>query len=300
MKIQLNSLIVLLLIFGSMLSACAPEQTPAPAPTSTPAAVSTPVPTQTPAPLPTVTAAIDPTAAAAIQMDCTDQANLANSVFRAENNTWGKGDLTGWSQCIGLETGTDGTLSARWTWDWLNSGGNVKAYPEIVFGQKPGSQTSSPDLPEKIDLLQDVTITYDIASTHTGSGNIAFDIWLTNTQNPDTWGAPPITHEIMIWLDAYGSMAPGGNWTEKVEIDGSIYQVYFGADFGGGWDYIAFSKVDPRLGKGSINLVSFLKYMKSKGYVTGEEYVASIEFGNEVTSGSGETLLRGYAISVKK
>ena len=92
--------------------------------------------------------------------------------------------------------------------------------------RKPGSQSTTPDLPLQISLVKSAVITYDVASTHTGSGNTAFDIWLTDTANPDTWGVPPITHEIMIWLEAYGSLAPGGNWVETVPIGGADYSIY--------------------------------------------------------------------------
>ena len=91
----------------------------------------------------------------AIPLNCDDQAVIDYGVYRAENNTWGKGTLSGWSQCIGLGAGLDGTLVGRWTWDWPISGTNVKAYPEVIFGQKPGSTTTSSDLPRQISSVSD-------------------------------------------------------------------------------------------------------------------------------------------------
>jgi hypothetical protein len=300
MKKNFQVTFVLFLLSISLLSACGPGQvfgpTLTPTPTFTPTQTLAPTPTFTPTPAPTPTV---PAFISAITMNCDDQAGVVNGVYRAENNTWGKGTLQGWSQCIGLGNGPDGTLAGRWTWDWLNSGGNVKAYPEIVFGQKPGSSTTSPDLPEKISSVGELVITYDITSTHTGSGNIAFDIWLTNTQNPSKWGVPPITHEIMIWLDRYGSMGPGGNWVEQVDIDDTPYAVYVGENWGDGWTYIAFVSRDPQLGVRTLNLLSFLSYLRAKSLVTGEEYIASIEIGNEVAGGTGETILNKYAVSVR-
>jgi hypothetical protein len=128
---------------------------------------------------------------------------------------------------------------------------------------------------------------------------MAFDIWLTDTQNPSTWGVPPITQEIMIWLDYYGWMRPGGTWLEQTSIDGVPYNVYVGENFGDGWRYIAFVRAKLQLGAGSLNLVSFLTYIQGKGLATGEEYLASIELGNEVVSGAGETILHQYAVSVR-
>jgi hypothetical protein len=285
---------VLLLLSSFLLSACGAGQVLGP--TLTPTSTMTPTPTLTLAPAPTMTAS---SAISVIPMNCDDQGGAVKGVYRAENNTWGKGDLSGWSQCIGLGNNPGGTLVARWTWDWLDSGTNVKAYPEVIFGQKPGSSTSSPDMPEKINNVDELMITYDITSSHTGSGNTAFDIWLTNTQNPLKWGAPPITHEIMIWLDRYGGLAPGGSWVERVDIDGMTYSVYKGENYGDGWTYIAFVAKTFQPGAGTLNLRSFLSYLRDKGFVTGDEYIASIELGNEVVSGTGETMLNQYSVSIR-
>jgi len=297
---------VLFLLSSLLLAACGPGQvfgpTLTPTPTLTLTPTYTPTPTFTPIPTLTLTPAATTTVStyiSAITMNCDDQATAVNGAFRAENNTWGKGALTGWSQCVGLGSGPDGTLVGRWTWDWLNSGNNVKAYPEIVFGQKPGSSTTSPDLPIKINSVNYLVITYDITSTHTGSGNLAFDIWLTNTQNPAKWGVPPITHEIMIWLDHYGGLAPGGNWIETVNIDGANYSVYKAENWGDGWRYIAFVRPEGQPLAGTLNLGGLLSYMKDKGFATGDEYVASIEIGNEVASGAGETILNKFSVSVR-
>ena len=194
----------------------------------------------------------------------------------------------------------DGTLAARWTWDWLNSGTNVKAYPEIIFGQKPGSATTSKVMPIKISDIGAVTVSYDVASTSTGSGDVAFDIWLTDSPSPSSWGVPPITHEIMIWLDRQGGMSPGGNFIERVSLDSSTYAVFDADKWGQGWKYIAFVSAESRLGVGILNLGNFFSYLREKNLVTGDEYLASIEFGNEVAGGAGETVVKRYAVSVQK
>ena len=87
----------------------------------------------------------------------------------------------GCSQCIGLETSADGSAAAQWTWDWLDFIGGVKAYPEIIFGQKPGTQSTTPELPRPVNQISSLVMRYDITSTSSGTANLAFDIWLTNT-----------------------------------------------------------------------------------------------------------------------
>jgi len=294
MKKHRVAIVLFLLSSGLFLHACGPGQVFNPTPSSSPP---TTTPASTNTPVPELTSA---DAASTVTMNCGDGALIDIGDYQAQNNTWGKGELSGWSQCIGIETGADGTLVGRWTWDWLNSGSNVKAYPEIVFGQKPGSATTSEALPIKISDIGAATISYDVSSTYTGSGNVAFDLWLTDTPNPSTWGVPPITHEIMIWLDRQGGMQPGGAYSERVSLDGSTYVVYVADNWGQGWKYIAFASAESRLGVGTLDLGSFFSYMREKGLVQGDEYLASIEFGNEVATGAGETDVNSYTVSVQK
>ena len=78
-----------------------------------------------------------------------------------------------------------------------------------------------------------------------------------------------------------------------------LYNIYVGENFGQGWRYIAFVRAKSQLGAGTLNLVSFLSYIQAKSLATGDEYLASIEFGNEVVSGAGETIVHMYGISVR-
>jgi hypothetical protein len=287
------AIVLLFLLPGLFLTACGSGQVFTPTLTSLPSAA--PTATNTPVPEPTSTD-VD----GIISMNCEDEALIDTGDYRVQNNTWGNGNLSGWSQCIGLGMKADGTVVARWTWDWLSSGTNVKAYPEIIFGQKPGSTTTSEALPIQISEVGAATISYDVSSTYTGSGNVAFDLWLTDTPNPSTWGVPPITHEIMIWLDSRGGMHPGGTHLEQVSFDGFAYNVSVGENFGQGWRYIAFASVESQLGAGTLDLGSILSYIREKNLVKGDEYLASIEFGNEIIGGAGETVVNRYTVSVQK
>jgi hypothetical protein len=283
------AIVSILLLSGLFLHACGSVQmlspTPSPSHTSAPTAANTPEPTAT---------------EITITMKCDDQALIDSGDYRAENNTWGKGNLSGWSQCIGIGTGTDGALAGRWTWDWLNSGTNVKAYPEIIFGQKPGNVTTSKVMPIKISDIGAATVSYEFSSVYGGSGNVAFDLWLTDTPNPSTFGVPPITHEIMIWLDRQGGMAPGGTFRERMNLGGATYAVFVADKWGQGWKLINFVSSESRLGVGTLDLGNFLSYLREKNLLTGDEYLASIEFGNEVASGAGETIVKRYTVSIQK
>jgi hypothetical protein len=288
-KLQVS--LVFLILLSSFLSACVVE-------TSTPV-LPTPSSSSTPSPvLPTLT--LSPTSLyRPINLRCGDWMMINNGEYQARNNTWNKGDITDWQQCIGLGNDTDGTLMARWTWDWPASD-TIVAFPSILFGHVPPVDPTTETLPINLDEINSATVSYEIESEYTGRGNVAFDIWLMDTQLPTQWGVPPLTHEIMIWIDVSSGRHPPGRLVDQVSIDGIQYKVYVADNFGAGYRYIAFASETSLLGSESLNLVSFFSYLRQQDLVTGEVYLAAIELGNEIAGPSvGETRLNRYVVSVE-
>jgi len=300
MKTNSQFIVILLLLSNKFLSSCESNLIPTPTNTHIPIRTSTYTPTYTPTktytPIQsrTATPIINP-----INMTCEAGEVINAGEYLAIMGDWGKGSLTGWSQCIGAIIDDDGALVGRWTWDWLNSGGNVKSMPAIVFGQLPSWKSTSKSLPAMISNLDVATVSYNVSSTHSGSGNLIFHMWLTNTQNPTTWGVPPITHEIIIALEVYGDMQPAVPWRDQAKIDDISYDLFMGDHFGMGWRFIVFTRNPYQQGPGTLNLLTFLSAVQKEGYITGNEYLASISFGNEIVSGVGETILKDYVITIR-
>lgn len=248
-----------------------------------------PGPQATPPAPPPPTAAVT---APEFPLNCNESAVTALGLYMAENNAWGKGDLQGWSQCMGVGYNSAGGFAARWTWDWPEGKGNVKAYPEIVFGHKPGyPQSSNTVLPRKLSQIQRAQLSYEVSTVRYGAGNMAVDMWLSSTDRPDTFTVPPISHEIMVWLDHFGPMYAGGQQVDQVTLDGVPYRVYLGDKFGLGWRYVAFLPNIPLRPAARMDLKAFFQYLKGKGWIQGDEHLAAINFGNEIISGKGETRL---------
>lgn len=235
-----------------------------------------------------------------LALNCNEWSTVSNGSYLTQNNVWGKGSLTGWSQCVGIGAGPNDSVSARFTWDWPTAGGNVKAYPEVIYGFKPAMASStSSSLPKIINTIQELSVTYDLTSTHTGSGNTAFDIWLTNTATPSAFSSPPISHEVMIWLESWGALAPGGSLIETATIAGKQWRVYLGENFGNGWRYIAFKAVSNSLKPATLDIKALLSYAQLKGLISGREYVSSIEFGNEIVAGTGDTKIKSFSVQMR-
>lgn len=239
-----------------------------------------------------------PPDAATLPLDCRADARIEAGAYRVENNTWGRGTLTGWTQCAAIaERGDDG-VAARWTWSWPGDGDHVKSYPEVVYGHKPGYAPTRTRLPRRLDDIRVLRAEFDVASTRQGGGNLAFDLWLTDTAQPQAFAAPPITHEVMVWLDAWGGMGPGGRVLGRFVIGGAPYRVHVADKVQAGWRYVALVRSTPML-SGTVDLQAVLAWLKTQGLVSGREHLASIELGNEILVGSGETRMNRFRIDLQ-
>ena len=210
--------------------------------------------------------------------------------YLIENNVWGQGNIDNYSQCI--YTTTDSVFG--WNWDWPAIGTNVKAYPEIIFGKKPWSNSSTNNvLPIRLNNIETFEVSFDIESEASGSYNLAFEFWVTadsmSNQNE-------ITTEVMIWT-SNNLLEPAGNQISVVFVDGYYYNL-FKADFDN-WVYYAFISNDDQF-NGTLNIDNFINYMVSIGHLNPNEYLASFELGNEIVYGEGQTNINHYSIHINE
>ena len=210
--------------------------------------------------------------------------------YLIENNVWGQGSINEFTQCI--FTANDSSFG--WNWDWPDIGYNVKAYPEIIFGKKPWSVNSTTnELPIKIDNVETFEVNFDLNIEASGNYNLAFEFWVTedSISNQDQ-----ITNEVMIWT-ANSLLQPAGEQISVFFSDGYYYDLYR-AEFDD-WIYYAFvSQTDQQ--EGTLHVHNFINYMLATGHLNPNEYMASFELGNEIVSGSGQTNIQQYSISVNE
>lgn len=225
-------------------------------------------------------------------INCTDNAEIYLGEMMIQNNVWGKGSITNYQQCIHA-IGNSDKPSFEWIWSWPDAGNNVKAYPEIIFGLKPfGNVPTTTKLPGKISEISSVKVSFDSIKTElTGSGNLAFDIWITDSSTPVQSN---IKHEVMIWLN-HSVMQPAGTFISRILIANEEYDFYSGNV--GSWNYHAFVKV-VQSELNEIPVGDFLAYLKNNSLISSDEYLSSIEFGNEVVKGSGKTSVYNYKIEI--
>ncbi len=224
---------------------------------------------------------------------CAVDNSLIFNEYKIINNCWGKGNITNFSQCIYLKE-NDGNYNIGFNWFWQsNINNNVKAYPEILFGFKPfESKSTTNKLPIKLSQNKKIIASFSsIAVNFNGKGNTAFDIWITSSASPNQSN---ITREIMIWTQNYGQ-EPGGSKIATVNIDNINFDFYK-ADWN--WTYLAFIIKD-NINYQTINIHKFLEYLITNGYISSNEYLASVEFGNEIIEGYGNTTITNFKVTIE-
>jgi hypothetical protein len=188
-------------------------------------------------------------------------------------------------------------LSLSWEWDWPLGKDKVKAYPEILCGYNPWQHATTWDkLPKQVSAVGDYIINYDLKTEAGESYNTAVDMFTTST-NPPT--PTTITNEIMIWVnfseDTVANVVYGGT----VTIDGEEYRWVRYPHMPAAHDYVAFHKVRQNF-KGTLHIRSFLDWLVGQGFTVTGDYVASIEFGNEIFHGIGQTTVNHYDLSYEE
>ena len=200
------------------------------------------------------------------------QTGNPNDAYWVEDNRWGAQTITEgpgadqYMQEIGILPGAtaDGAIGARFRGRWPNppGSGDVKSYPSVISGRKPGYYSTSNYVDGHPIRLPDGTNLQQAPSGHTpgtllpvqlpipalkgrtayghvvpptGAGHLAYDIWLQNTA-PQTSGfmAADISHEIMVPLTNWGNygghnVAGGRNPTwydHDVTLAGRLWHVY--------------------------------------------------------------------------
>jgi hypothetical protein len=232
-------------------------------------------------------------------LTCGDNQRIVVGDYVLNNNVWNKGEETDYMQCVFAQRDTPPAVMG-WRWAWPGTGRQVKAYPEVMVGNSPWDDApTTGELPVPV-TDRDIFVTYDASVQASGRWNVALEMWLTSALPPAEGN---ITDEVMIWVDA-NELTPGPPTYDILMIDGAKYSLHISyghGDASGGsaasWSYIAFYSRESQLAA-TLNLGKFLDYLLENEIIQENRYVASIEMGTEVASGTGEFVLSNYAITM--
>jgi hypothetical protein len=166
---------------------------------------------------------------------------------------------------------------------------NSPYYPEVIYGKKPFELSSTTSqLPVAVNSITSLEVSLAASMVPYRKYNLAFDLWITNNMRSSS---VDITHEIMIWLMWSPDLAPTTQWGHWIS-DGynTYYHIAYKSSRPGGFH--VFSLKTPGI-PSKINILALLGDIQNLGYL------ASIEFGNEVYSGTGRTDVSEYSIHIE-
>jgi hypothetical protein len=227
---------------------------------------------------------------------------LEENGIRIVNNKWGEYKLKSgehYDQVIYFKNNKFG-----WSYSTPKNDRGVIGYPEVLIGQSPwGGETTNEYFPIKIKNVKTLESSYNVTMyVQPKMYNLAYDLWFTKNSEIS---AKNISHELMIWEDRNVSR-PGGKYINTVKLSSGTYRLYHeymdrqSENLGvSGWNYTAFIRMDRRR-NGNIDLKEFIQEMLNRGYITEDEFLTSVEFGNEVCNASGLTIVNKYELKINK
>jgi hypothetical protein len=198
------------------------------------------------------------------------------------------------------ELSADRAVGWRWSapWGLLPS---VVSQPQIVCGNKPWDPRVRPD--DGFPFLagrKRLRAEFDVELRARGIYNMAFTVWAVSALPASRQN---ITHEIMIWT-ATAWLSPAGRRVDSMAVNGISYDVYIEprqTDASGqnanSWTYVAFVPAS-RVFRGPLDITAFTDYLMRRGTLKADHYLTSLEFGNEVSMGTGIAEIRKFAIAV--
>ncbi|WP_444911318.1 GH12 family glycosyl hydrolase domain-containing protein [Microbulbifer sp. PAAF003] len=240
-------------------------------------------------------------------ISCEDFHNVPTKLGILTNNVWNKyaAEDDPWSQCLEKRL-VEGELQFGWSWSWPLGRRVIYSQPQIKIGSSPWAPESKFDdtFPLKISSLANLDISHHTESKSSGDYNTATTMWLTSEAYR---GRKPnrsvIAAEIMIWTYFTGGhFNPAGIKHSEVSINDSVWEVWYHKnwkDMSGvndnNWVYVSFRAKQPSM-IATIPGLELLNYAVRNSLIPKGLFIADIELGNEVMSGSGITWVKDFTV----
>ena len=176
------------------------------------------------------------------------------------NNMWG---VNGYNVSQTLYACSYSNWYVVATMDNSKGDGAVKTYPNSHrdFQNEP-----------QIASFKSITSTFAETSPHTGIYEDAYDIWINGIAGSNST-------EVMIWNDNQHQV-PSGSPQGTATFDGRSYTAWK-AD-----GYVAFV-ANSNFSSGTVNLLAFLQWIMSKGWMPSNSTLGQVDYGVELVSTNG-------------
>lgn len=223
------------------------------------------------------------------------------------NNVWNKNAAGSfqWRQCLEKDPSQN---IYGWSWSWPSNSDTIFSYPQIKVGMSPWAPTPSFNeyFPAHIAELEKLEIAYELDIKGETQHNIATTLWLIDTEELGQQANPAaIVAEIMIWTYATsGHLNPAGAYQGDIKIDGRQWEVWFDEnwhDVSGvnqnRWINVTFRSDSSSL-QTKFDAKPLLNHAMKNKMIPSDFYIADVELGLEIHSGSGFAWINAFDVDI--
>lgn len=256
------------------------------------------------------------TVAPTVYSGCANSTDYAKMIgdFTVSTNTWGKGTLTGWTDCLTSASLTATGIIAQFDYEWPNTGNAVKAYNQIVYTPDPGTGTwkgvtchPSPQddcstalgrrglNPIRIDQVNALTLTHDVSVVDTGYSQTFYTFFLDprSAQIADN-SAALVEMAINLHPLAQGPHDVVGTIT----VSGNTFWVEYWTSIVDGHPYVGLAfESQNKFFKGSLPVKPFFDYAIQNNLLPSNYYIHAIELGSEAFYGKGTFKINEFRVT---
>jgi hypothetical protein len=243
-------------------------------------------------------------------LSCEEYASEITPIGIFTNNVWNRQAANGaaWSQCLMKRTEGDSVFYG-WSWSWPFVEEAVYGYPQVKIGASPWAPEPRLDdrFPLSISRLKKLDITHTIEVNSNDNYNVATSMWLINEPILSPEPNPSIiVAEVMFWTQATpGHFNPAGSRYGAITIGEQNWEVWSDKNWGDAsgandnqWVYLTF-KAGQYSSEAYIPARELLRYALKEQLLPEDLFIADIELGNEVMSGSGQTWVKAFEVDVR-
>lgn len=205
--------------------------------------------------------------------------------YIVQNNVWGDDTL----QCLNVtDTGFTITTASH----NKPTNGAPGAYPSVYFGCHYANCSTGSGLPLQASSPSFGSYRTSVNMTFSSSGvyNASYDVWFDPTPRTDGQNTGA---EIMIWLRRQGSIQPIGSPVGTVNLNGAIWDVWFGNI---GWNVVSYVRTTSST-TADFTIESFYGDAVSRGYAQRSWYMTSIQAGFEPWVGQTGLAVNTFSVT---
>ena len=243
-----------------------------------------------------------------VTISCDEYYNLETDLGVFTNNVWNKhaAETDPWKQCIEKRT-VDDIVQYGWSWSWPFERRVIYSQPQIKIGASPWAPYPrfNDAFPLKVSELKTLNINHELEVLSNGEHNNVTTMWLISEpyKGIDV-RSDLIAVEVMIWTySTKNHFKPAGKQYGEFQFGGEVWEVWYQEDWDdksgvndNKWTSLSFRLKQSSM-KVSIPALVLLQFAVSEGLISEDLYIADVELGNEVMSGSGMTWVKKFAVN---